>query len=195
MRRRDFIKVVGSAAAWPLIAVAQQPDRMRRIGVLMGFAESDREGQAFVAAFREAEAWVGGGSQHSDRLSLDGAGQAVDPTIREGTRCTEARPHSYAKHARHCGAAATNTYHSHRGSRRRPPRIARMERQTVIVTGATGGIGKACVKRCVDDGYNVVALGRTMERLKEVVPGPMPLRCLPATFPKRRIVQPGSILR
>ena len=53
MRRRDFITVVGSAAAWPLIAVAQQPDRMRRIGVLMGFAESDREGQAFVAAFRE----------------------------------------------------------------------------------------------------------------------------------------------
>jgi putative tryptophan/tyrosine transport system substrate-binding protein len=53
MRRRDFIAVVGSAAAWPLIAVAQQSDRMRRIGVLMGFAESDPEGQALVAAFRE----------------------------------------------------------------------------------------------------------------------------------------------
>ena len=44
-----------------------------------------------------------------------------------------------------------------------------MERQTVIVTGATGGIGRACVKRCVNDGYNVVALGRTMERFKEIV--------------------------
>ena len=53
MRRRDFITVIGSAAAWPLIAVAQQSDRMRRIGVLMGFAESDPEGQALVAAFRE----------------------------------------------------------------------------------------------------------------------------------------------
>ena len=44
-----------------------------------------------------------------------------------------------------------------------------MERQTVIVTGATGEIGRACVKRCVNDGYNVVAFGRTMERLKEIV--------------------------
>ena len=59
------------------------------------------------------EAWVGGGSQHSDRLSLDGAGQGVDPTIRQRTRCAAARPHSYAKHARHCGAAATNAHHSH----------------------------------------------------------------------------------
>ncbi|MGB6999092.1 MAG: ABC transporter substrate-binding protein [Pseudolabrys sp.] len=54
MRRREFITVVGGAAAsWPLAARAQQPDRMRRIGVLMGYAESDSEGQAFVAAFRE----------------------------------------------------------------------------------------------------------------------------------------------
>jgi putative ABC transport system substrate-binding protein len=52
MRRREFITLVGGAAAWPVGAVAQQ-DRARRIGVLMGFAESDREGQAFVAAFRE----------------------------------------------------------------------------------------------------------------------------------------------
>jgi putative tryptophan/tyrosine transport system substrate-binding protein len=50
MKRREFLTLVGAAAAWPLVAVAQQ---MRRIGVLMGFAESDREGQAFVAAFRE----------------------------------------------------------------------------------------------------------------------------------------------
>jgi ABC-type uncharacterized transport system substrate-binding protein len=54
MRRREFITVVGGAAvSWPLAARAQQPDRMRRIGVLMGYAESDSEGQAFVAAFRE----------------------------------------------------------------------------------------------------------------------------------------------
>jgi putative ABC transport system substrate-binding protein len=59
----------GAAAAWPLAARAQQPDRMQRIGVLMGYAESNVEGQAFVAAFREELlklGWAEGRNLRSD---------------------------------------------------------------------------------------------------------------------------------
>jgi putative tryptophan/tyrosine transport system substrate-binding protein len=52
IRRREFINLLGSAAAaWPLIARAQQRQPMRRIGVLMNLAADDPEGQARVAAF------------------------------------------------------------------------------------------------------------------------------------------------
>jgi putative ABC transport system substrate-binding protein len=51
MQRREFITFLGGATAWPLTARAQQPDRMRRIGVLTGLAADDPEGQARNAAF------------------------------------------------------------------------------------------------------------------------------------------------
>jgi putative ABC transport system substrate-binding protein len=54
MRRRNFIiGLASTTAAWPLAARAQQPDRVRRIGVLMGFPESDSQARGYFAAFRD----------------------------------------------------------------------------------------------------------------------------------------------
>jgi putative ABC transport system substrate-binding protein len=54
MQRREFITLLGgAAAAWPLAARAQQPDRIRRLGVLFAYAENDPEGQLGAAAFRQ----------------------------------------------------------------------------------------------------------------------------------------------
>jgi hypothetical protein len=45
VRRRDFVDLLGSAAAWSAVAFAQSPERVRRVGVLMTYAEDDPNGQ------------------------------------------------------------------------------------------------------------------------------------------------------
>src|SRR5262245_137691 len=53
MKRRDFISLLGGAAAWPLAARAQQSERVRRVGVLMAHKEGDPEFQDYLGAFRQ----------------------------------------------------------------------------------------------------------------------------------------------
>jgi putative tryptophan/tyrosine transport system substrate-binding protein len=59
MRRREFITLVGGAAAWPMVARAQQNERVRRIGVLVASSADDAEWQARLATFNEGLAQLG----------------------------------------------------------------------------------------------------------------------------------------
>jgi putative ABC transport system substrate-binding protein len=78
MQRREFITFLGGAAvSWPVLAWAQQPERMRRIGVLMAVAADDPEGQARIAAFHQGLQQLGWTVGHNVRIDTRwGAGDA-----------------------------------------------------------------------------------------------------------------------
>src|SRR4029078_8079154 len=77
MKRREFITLLGGAAAWPLSARAQQPDRMRRIGVLMQYSERDPEGRTRAKALEptlQQIGWRQGKNLQVDYRWADGDG-------------------------------------------------------------------------------------------------------------------------
>src|SRR5262249_48092227 len=84
VKRREFMTLLGSAAAWPLAARAQQGERMRRIGVLMTLNESDPEVRAWAAAFQEG---------------LQKLGWVRDRNVRIDYRWGEGDPHRLQSHA------------------------------------------------------------------------------------------------
>src|SRR5262245_252965 len=78
IKRRDIITLIVGAAALPLAAHAQQPDRLRRIGVLIGFAENDPAVQSWLAAFRGALTKLGWTEGSNLRIELRWAGYDSD---------------------------------------------------------------------------------------------------------------------
>src|SRR6476661_29973 len=106
MRRRDFITLVGGAAAvWPLAARAQQPERMRRIGVLLPAAADDAEFQAWVGAFLQALALLG---------------WTIGRNVRIDTRWATANAADIRRHAAELAALAPDVILAHGASTVRP---------------------------------------------------------------------------
>jgi len=78
MRRREFITLIGGAVAMPLVAGAQQRERIRRIGVLMSTAAADPEGQARIAAFRQGLQKLGWTEGQNAQVDVRWAGGDAD---------------------------------------------------------------------------------------------------------------------
>ena len=78
MRRREFIAGLGGAAVWTLAARAQQGDRVRRTGVLMGADEDDPQRKGWLSAFTQGLAELGWTDGRNLRMDVRWAGENVD---------------------------------------------------------------------------------------------------------------------
>jgi putative ABC transport system substrate-binding protein len=78
IRRREFVALLGGAAAWPLAVRAQQGDRVRRIGVLMPFDENDSVAKPLISAFTQALANLGWTDGRNMRMDLRWGGDDIN---------------------------------------------------------------------------------------------------------------------
>jgi putative tryptophan/tyrosine transport system substrate-binding protein len=78
MKRREFIAGLGAASAWPVVARAQQGERVRRIGVLIPFEENDPLAKTYVSAFIQALAGFGWTDGRNVRIDLRWAGGDIN---------------------------------------------------------------------------------------------------------------------
>ncbi|MFY9602769.1 MAG: ABC transporter substrate binding protein, partial [Pseudolabrys sp.] len=102
MQRRQFITLLGgAAAAWPFVASAQQPERMRRIGILLATTADDVEFQAWVGAFLQALALLG---------------WTIGRNVRIDTRWATANAGEIRRHAAELAALAPDVILAHGAS-------------------------------------------------------------------------------
>jgi ABC-type uncharacterized transport system substrate-binding protein len=93
MRRRAFITLIGAAAAaWPLAAGAQQPERLRRIGILMNRAADNPEGQDRLAAFHQGLQELGWNVGRNVRIEIRWSEDNADQSVKHATELVALAP-------------------------------------------------------------------------------------------------------
>jgi ABC-type uncharacterized transport system substrate-binding protein len=162
MRRRTFISLVGSAAAWPLAARAQQREQMRRIGVLMNLGSDDAEGQARNAAFLQG---------------LQELGWTVGRNVRIEYRWGAGDAELFRRHASELVALAPDVILA--GGGVVVPSLLQATRTVPIVfTGTPDPVGAGFVESLARPGGNATGFtifeygisGKWLELLKEIAP-------------------------
>ena len=97
--RRDLMALLGgAAAAWPFAARAQQPERMRRVGVLMGFEQDDPEGKVWLAGFTEGLQKLGWTDGRNMRMDVRWTGSNFDLTRRFAKEVVGLQPDAILAH-------------------------------------------------------------------------------------------------
>jgi putative tryptophan/tyrosine transport system substrate-binding protein len=163
MRRREFITLIGGAAAtWPVAGRAQQPDRMRLVGVLMAYAESDSTAQSWLAAFRGALAKLGWTEGSNLRIELRWGAADPDRTRTFAKELVDLRPDAIFGQS--------------------TPAIGALARETktipIVFAGVSDPIGAGFAANLAHPGGNITGFtvndpalgGKWVELLKEIAP-------------------------
>jgi putative ABC transport system substrate-binding protein len=162
MKRRTFITLLGGAAAWPLAARAQQPERMRRIGVLWAPAEDSPQANARLLAFRQTLERLGWSEGHNLRID-----------IRFAT-ASEASAQVLAKELTALQPEVLLAYST--------PMVAALQRETrtipILFVGVSDPIGSGFIASLARPGGNLTGFllyeasitGKWLAMLKEIAP-------------------------
>ena len=162
MRRREFIAALSGAAAWPLVARAQQPEQMRRIGVLVASAEDESDIQARLAGFRHG---------------IETLGWSQGRNVRIDTRFAGGRADQYQVLAKELVALQPDVILA-----QSPPIIAALQRESraipIVFVSVSDPIGAGFVASLARPGGNITGMmqyeagitGKWLAMLKEISP-------------------------
>jgi putative tryptophan/tyrosine transport system substrate-binding protein len=163
MKRREFITLLGGATAWPIAARAQQPERMRHIGVLLPAAADDAEFQAWVGAFMQG-------------LGL--LGWTIGRNVRSDTRWATSDVANIRTYAAELAAFAPDVILAH-GAATLAPLLQATRTTPIVFVGVTDPVAAGLVDSLARPGGSATGFmnfeygvgGKWLELLKEIAPG------------------------
>jgi len=163
IRRRQFIAGLGSAVAWPVVARAQQRERMRQVGMLLSGMADDIEFQAFVGAFQQG---------------LAQSGWIIGRNVQVDTRWAGAKADDIRRHAQQLAALAPDVILAH-GSSSVGPLLQSTRTIPIVFTVVTDPVGSGLVDSLARPGGNATGFmggeysvnGKYLELLKDIAPG------------------------